>query len=97
MAIASESLLATQAAEVTAPVYPEFSRILTPDALAFVAALQREFGLRREALLRRRDEMHVDAAVPQPSLAPRRPPRRLRNAGPLGGGGRKLEGESVPP
>ena len=60
MAIASESLLAAQAARVTAPVTPEFSRILTPEALAFVAALQREFGPRREALLRRRAERQLE-------------------------------------
>jgi malate synthase len=33
----------------------EWREILTPDALAFVAALQREFGARREELLARRE------------------------------------------
>jgi malate synthase len=60
MAKASESLLSAQAAQVTAPVTPEYSRILTSDALAFVAALQREFGSRREALLRRRAERQAE-------------------------------------
>lgn len=60
MTQASEPLLSAQAAQVTAPVTPEFSRILTPEALAFVAALQREFGPRRAALLRRRAERQAE-------------------------------------
>jgi malate synthase len=40
--------------EITAPVSPEYAAILTPEALAFVAKLQRTFGATREALLRRR-------------------------------------------
>ncbi len=35
---------------------PEWNEILTPDALQFVAFLQREFGVRREQLLARREE-----------------------------------------
>lgn len=35
---------------------PEYSQILTPEALGFVAGLQREFGARRTALLTRRHE-----------------------------------------
>lgn len=42
--------------EITAAVPPPFVEILTPEALTFVAALQREFGGRREALLQRRGE-----------------------------------------
>ncbi len=41
---------------VTGPVTSEFAQILTPEALAFVAGLQREFGARRAALLTRRQE-----------------------------------------
>jgi malate synthase len=40
--------------EVTAEVTPEFVQILTPDALAFAARLQRAFGARRTELLARR-------------------------------------------
>src|SRR5881409_3620197 len=35
---------------------PEWDAILTPEALQFVAALQREFNPRREELLRKREE-----------------------------------------
>ncbi len=41
---------------VNAPVSPAYAEILTPDAVQFVAALQREFGGRREELLGRRVE-----------------------------------------
>ena len=34
----------------------DFDKILTPDALEFVAALQREFGDRREELLQARGQ-----------------------------------------
>ncbi|HEX9115586.1 MAG TPA: malate synthase A, partial [Anaerolineae bacterium] len=40
--------------EIVGPVTPEFAEILTPDALAFVARLVREFGPARERLLARR-------------------------------------------
>ncbi len=43
-------------AEVAGPLSPDFSAILTPAALAFVAKLGRAFEGRREALLRRRTE-----------------------------------------
>ncbi|MCM2323361.1 MAG: malate synthase A [Oligoflexia bacterium] len=36
---------------------PRFGEILSPDALAFVAALERRFGARREELLQRRREV----------------------------------------
>ncbi|MEA2272278.1 MAG: malate synthase [Solirubrobacteraceae bacterium] len=39
---------------IEAPVEGRAAAVLTPEALAFVAALQREFGPRREELLRRR-------------------------------------------
>ncbi len=41
---------------ITGPVTPEFAEILTPQALEFVARLQREFGPRREELLQKRVE-----------------------------------------
>lgn len=40
--------------EVLAPVSPEFAQILTPEALAFLAKLQRAHGARRLELLERR-------------------------------------------
>jgi malate synthase len=39
---------------LTAPVSPEFAAILTPEALTFVAALQRAFGQHRDNLLQQR-------------------------------------------
>ena len=41
--------------EVTAPVSPRYAEILTPDALAFAARLQRNFGGRRDELLSKRE------------------------------------------
>jgi malate synthase len=40
--------------EITAPISAEFAAILTPEALAFVATLVREFASRREELLQAR-------------------------------------------
>src|ERR1700730_6440939 len=40
--------------QIVGDVSPAFAEILTPDALAFVAKLQREFGLRREECLQNR-------------------------------------------
>ena len=42
--------------ELTAALAPGYERILTPEALAFVAVLQRRFNARRLELLRRRTE-----------------------------------------
>jgi malate synthase len=53
--------------EVNAEVTPEFAQLLTPDALAFAARLQRAFGPRRTELLARRvaRQVQFDAgAVP---------------------------------
>jgi malate synthase len=49
--------------EIRVQVRPEWERVLTDDALRFVAALQREFGARREALLQKREErkLRIDA------------------------------------
>jgi malate synthase len=41
--------------EIRAPLLPEYGRILTPEALAFVARLAREFEPRRRELLAARD------------------------------------------
>lgn len=43
--------------KVTGPVSREYAEILTPDALTFVAGLQRAFNGRREELLQRRQEV----------------------------------------
>src|SRR5437660_4303939 len=42
--------------EVLGEITPAFSEILTPEALAFVAKLQRQFGTRRRQCLERRQE-----------------------------------------
>src|SRR3984893_12933961 len=42
--------------QITAEITPPFAEILTPDALAFVAKLQREFGARRGQALRARQD-----------------------------------------
>ena len=45
--------------EIAGPTVPGLERILTPEALAFLADLQRRFGPEREALLARRAERHA--------------------------------------
>ena len=42
--------------EITVPITPEYAEILTPDALGFVAKLERSFRDQREELLQRRIE-----------------------------------------
>ncbi len=42
--------------EFTAPIPDEFAEILTPEAVAFVATLSREFGGRVEEILQKRAE-----------------------------------------
>src|SRR5436305_15327332 len=42
--------------EVLGEITPAFSEILTPEALAFVAELQRQFGAQRKQCLERRQE-----------------------------------------
>ncbi len=42
--------------EIKSDVSPEFAEILTPDAMAFVAKLQREFGARRNEALKARQD-----------------------------------------
>ena len=51
--------------EILGPITADYSEILTPEAVAFVARLQREFGSRRDALLVRRAERQkqLDAGV----------------------------------
>lgn len=46
--------------EIRGQVTPEFAEILTPDALAFVAKLQRELNGRRVEALRRRQERQAE-------------------------------------
>ena len=46
--------------EIKAAVTPAFGEILTPDALAFVAKLERTFGQRRRELLQQRDERQAE-------------------------------------
>lgn len=50
---------------ITGEVTPEFAQILTPEARAFVAKLEREFGQRRRSLLQKRVERQaqIDAGT----------------------------------
>jgi malate synthase len=43
--------------EIKAPVEPRYEKILTPEAVAFVASLERRFGAERQRLLRLRTEI----------------------------------------
>ncbi len=57
--------------EITGHFSPEFAQILTPEALAFVAKLQRQFNARRKELLQRRDERQAQLdAGQQPDFLP---------------------------
>jgi len=51
--------------EIRGEVSPEFTEILTPDALSFVASLERRFNKRRRELLRLRDvrQADIDAGI----------------------------------
>ena len=51
--------------EILGPITADYSEILTPEAVAFVARLQRAFGERRNELLRRRAERQkqLDAGI----------------------------------
>ncbi|MEP7207793.1 MAG: malate synthase A [Casimicrobiaceae bacterium] len=46
--------------EITGTITPAFAAILTPEAVAFAAKLQRAFGHRRDALLARRAQRQAD-------------------------------------
>ena len=52
--------LSGEGIEVLGEVTPAFEAILTPEALAFVASLQREFNARRQDLLQRRTERQAE-------------------------------------
>ena len=56
----TEALACPEGVAVSAPVPPEYAPILAPDALAFIAALQREFGPRRDLLLQRRNQRQAE-------------------------------------
>src|SRR5947207_7690018 len=58
MAKASRSPLPT-GVEVLGKITPAFSEILTPEALAFVAKLQRHFGTRRKQCLEHRQKRQI--------------------------------------
>ncbi|HXF56184.1 MAG TPA: malate synthase A [Actinomycetota bacterium] len=63
--------------EVLGPVEGRMKEVLTPEALGFVAALQREFGPTRRELLRRRAERQaeIDAGADPDFLEATRPVR----------------------
>jgi malate synthase len=46
--------------EITGRITPDYARILTPEAMAFVAKLQRAFGGRRDELLARRAQRQAE-------------------------------------
>jgi malate synthase len=48
---------------ITAPIQDGYDEILTDEALAFVAGLQRKFGPRRQELLERRNQIQADLDV----------------------------------
>lgn len=50
----NNSSIYPQGIQILGAVTPQFAQILTPDAVAFVAKLQRAFGAQREALLQKR-------------------------------------------
>jgi malate synthase len=57
--------------ELTIPPTPEFSEVLTPEALAFVETLERTFGARRLELLQRRHERQAAISAGQlPTFLP---------------------------
>jgi len=56
----SNTVMLPKGIEIKAPVTAEMSRILTPDALAFVTSLAREFQFARAKLLARRVERQLD-------------------------------------
>jgi len=56
-------MLDLETVEIRAPVDGKLAEILTPEALAFVARLQREFGPARETLLQRRAARRAELAA----------------------------------
>ncbi|MDP4726504.1 MAG: malate synthase, partial [Desulfobacterales bacterium] len=63
--------------EVTGPVSAEFSRILTPEALAFIGGLARQFDTRRKELLDRRQKVQAEInAGKRPDFLPETQPIR---------------------
>ncbi len=58
----SDTITAPAGVEVRGPVVPRSGDILTDDALAFVAELQRRFGHRRDELLAARTHRRAEAA-----------------------------------
>ena len=58
----SDTITAHAGVEIRGPVVPRAGDILTDEAVAFVAELQRRFGHRRNELLARRTERRAEAA-----------------------------------
>src|SRR5258706_14257593 len=69
-----------QGVSVSGPMTPEFSQILTPEALGFIAKLHRQFEARRQELLAHRAERQkqFDAGV-LPDFLPET--RKIRESG----------------
>src|SRR5258708_27332539 len=60
LAAMSSSSQTLDGIEIKGPIAENFSEILTPDALRFVARLQREFNGRRKELLERREKRQAE-------------------------------------
>ncbi|ACY98809.1 MULTISPECIES: malate synthase A [Thermomonospora] len=56
-------MTAPDGVEVTGPLHERYDEILTPEALSFLATLQREFGARRKELLAARAEREKQLAA----------------------------------
>ncbi|MBX5490798.1 MAG: malate synthase A [Chloroflexi bacterium] len=62
-------MLTVEPVEIRGPLGPRYDEVLTPDALAFLAALHREFEPTRRALLaRRRERQQAFAAGERPTF-----------------------------
>jgi malate synthase len=55
--MAADKIALPKGVEITGPLRPGYGRILTPEALAFIADLERTFGPERRRLLARRAEL----------------------------------------
>jgi malate synthase len=55
--MAGERMMLPKGVEIRGPLRPGYQRILSPDALGFIAALERKFGEERHRLLARRAEL----------------------------------------
>ncbi len=69
-----------QGVEIRAAMRPGYDAVLTPDALAFVAALERKFGAERQPPPRRARRAPGASSTPAPGPNSRPRPARIREA-----------------